>query len=269
MLTEKTFAVDDFSMNYAEGPQSGAPLLFLHGATTWWKDFEPLQSLSQRWHVYACDMRGHGKSSRTPGKYRAIDFSSDVVALIQKQIQEPVVLVGHSNGGTLALLAGAHIPELIRAIILLDPAVFYRNVMLSSTLTDEWFVAVADVLNSTRTAQEAISPLFPGVDEAVLQGIESMIRVVDPEFVSVMLNNQFFDGLDLEQVAYKVKCPTLHLYGELDLGLGGVVRESDVEFLKQHIPQITTHQIMGAGHSPHWEQTETTLEHINNFLKTI
>jgi pimeloyl-ACP methyl ester carboxylesterase len=270
MLTEKTFTVDGFSMNYAEGPQAGTPLVFLHGATTWWRDIEPLiQSLMQNWHIYACDMRGHGKSSRTPGNYRAVDFSPDIVAFVQEQIREPVVLIGHSNGGTLALLSAAQIPELVRAIILLDPAVFYRNAILLSTLTDEWFVAVADVLNSTRTAKEAISPLFPGVDETVVQGIESMIRIVDPEFVSVMLNNQFFDGLDLEQVADKVKCPTLHLYGELDLGLGGVVRESDVEFLKQHIPQIITHQIKGAGHSPHWEQTETTLGHITDFLKTI
>lgn len=269
MLTEKTFTVDGFSMNYAEGPQNGAPLVFLHGATTWWKDFEPLEPLTQSWHIYACDMRGHGASSRTPGKYRGINFSADVVDFIQKQIQEPVVLVGHSNGGVLALLIAAQIPELVRAIILLDPAVFFRNAMPTSTPIDEWFVAVANVLNSTRTVQEVISPLFPGIDETELQGIESMIRSVDPEFVSMILNNQFFDGVDLEQVVVKVKCPTLLLYGELDLGLGGVVSESDVEILENHIPQIIAHQIKGAGHSPHWEQTETTLGHINNFLKAI
>jgi pimeloyl-ACP methyl ester carboxylesterase len=52
MLTEKNFTVDGFTMNYAEGPQNGAPLVFLHGATSWWHDFEPLfQSLEQNWHI--------------------------------------------------------------------------------------------------------------------------------------------------------------------------------------------------------------------------
>jgi pimeloyl-ACP methyl ester carboxylesterase len=56
MLTEKTFTVNGYSMNYAEGPRSGAPLIFLHGATLWWKDFEPLfQSLEQNWHIHACE----------------------------------------------------------------------------------------------------------------------------------------------------------------------------------------------------------------------
>lgn len=268
MLTEKTFTVNGYSMNYAEGPRSGAPLIFLHGATLWWQDFEPLsQSLEQSWHIHACDMRGHGKSSRTPGKYRAVDFCPDIAALIQQQIKQPAVLVGHSNGGTISLLTAAQFPELVKAIILLDPSVGLRNSTVQSMSIGEWFAGVTDIFNGMLSVKDGVSSFMLDIGEAELPEIESMIRSVDPEFVSVMLNNNFFDDLDLEQAANKVKCPTLLLYGELELQ--GIVRDSDVEFLKRHIPQIVAHQIKGAGHSPHWEQTETTLEHINNFLKTI
>jgi pimeloyl-ACP methyl ester carboxylesterase len=93
-------------------------------------------------------MRGHGRSSRTPGNYRAVDFATDVVDFIQKQIREPVVLVGHSNGGTLALLTATQIPDLVRGVILLDPAILLRNATIQSMPICAWFAGVNDILNS-------------------------------------------------------------------------------------------------------------------------
>jgi len=269
MLTEKTFTVDGFSMNYAEGPENGPPLVFLHGATLWWKDFEPLfQTLEKSWHIYACDMRGHGKSSRTPGKYRAVDFYPDIVAFIQSQVREPVILVGHSNGGIFALLTAAHIPELVRAIILLDPATDLRNTLIQSVPgPGDWIVGVGKVLASQLSVEEFIREFNPEIDDAGLQDTESMIRSVDPEFVSVMLEDKFFEGLNLEEALSKVRCPTLLLYGELESG--SLVPETEVAFIKQYVPQMIAHLIDDTGHSPHWEQTEITLGHIQDFLKAI
>lgn len=269
MLTEKTFNVDGFSMNYAEGPQSGAPLVFLHGATLWWKDFEPLvQPLEQNWHIYACDMRGHGKSGRTPGKYHAVDFPPDIVALIKKQIQEPVVLIGHSNGGTIALLTAAQIPELVSAVILLEPATIARNTSIQSVPgAGDWIIGVGDVLEARRSAKDFILEFNPEADEGELQNIESMIHGVDPEFITVMTENKFFDDLKLEDVLTKVACPTLLLYGDLELG--SLVPDSEVDFIKQHVPRVTIVHIKGTGHFPHSGQTDATLGHIITFLKTI
>lgn len=214
-------------------------------------------------------MRGHGKSSRTPGKYRAVDFAPDIVAFIQKQIQEPVVLIGHSMGGILALLTAAQIPQWIRSVILLDPATTIHNTLLQAmpAWALGWFKGVGDVLESRRSAKDFILEFNPAIDELGLQNVELMIRSVDPEFVSLLINDKFLDGLHLEQTLTKVLCPTLLLYGEFELG--SIVPEAEVEFLKQHIPQITSVRIQGAGHSPHWEQTETTLVHISDFIKTI
>ncbi len=269
MLTEKKFTFGEFSMNYVEGPRMGSSLIFLHGATLWWQNFEPLiQPLMQNWHIYACDMRGHGKSSRTPGKYRVVDFSPDIVAFVQKQIREPVILIGHSMGGILALLTAAQIPEMVRGIILLDPATALHNTLIEAMPGPwGWFRGVGDVIESKRSAKDFLLEGNPEIDEAGLQIVESMIRSVDPEFVSNVLKNKSFDSLDLEQELAKVFCPTLLLYGELELG--SVVPKAEVKFLKQHIPQITSFQIKGAGHDPHWEQTRATLEHIDAFLKGV
>lgn len=269
MLPENTFNSNGFSMNYAECPQTGPPLIFIHGATLWWMDFSPLiPSMAQDWHVYACDMRGHGKSSRTPEHYRAVDFAQDIIDFVQNQIKESIILVSHSLGGVVALLAAAQIPKMVRAVVLIDPATVVRNTPIQEIKgPGDWAIGVGEVLGGRLSAREFISAFNPEIDETGLQDTELMIRSVDPDFISVMVENKFFDGLKLEETLTKVICPTLLLYGDVELG--SLVPESEVEFLRKHIPKITSVHIEGTGHFPHSGQTETTIEHINNFLKTI
>ena len=65
MLTERTFDAGDVSLNYAEGPPAGPPLVLLHGSSLRWQHFLPvIPLLGWRWHLYALDLRGHGRSGR-------------------------------------------------------------------------------------------------------------------------------------------------------------------------------------------------------------
>ena len=68
MLKEQPFDTGRVTINYAEGPASGPPLVLLHGIISRWQYFLPIiPNLSIRWHIYALDFRGHGKSGRVPG----------------------------------------------------------------------------------------------------------------------------------------------------------------------------------------------------------
>jgi pimeloyl-ACP methyl ester carboxylesterase len=63
MLVEKFFDTGEVVLNYAEGPDNGHPLLLLHGWTDRWQDVLPIiPTLSMKWHIYALNFRGHGKS---------------------------------------------------------------------------------------------------------------------------------------------------------------------------------------------------------------
>ena len=65
MLTEKTFDAGEIVINFAEGEAAGPPLVMLHGSTLRWQTFGNfIPTLEQSWHIYACDLRGHGKSGR-------------------------------------------------------------------------------------------------------------------------------------------------------------------------------------------------------------
>src|SRR6266700_2199342 len=108
MLTEHCFNTGIVTLNYAEGASSGPPLVLLHGGSARWQSVLPLlPELSQHWHIYAPDLRGHGKSGSVPGGYRLLDYTADIEAFLKQVVKEPAVLFGHSLGGHIALLARA------------------------------------------------------------------------------------------------------------------------------------------------------------------
>lgn len=86
-----------------------------------------LSPLTERLRIIAFDMRGHGASTlpadpeRHPGWH---GFRDDLLALLAAEADGPVVLAGHSMGGTTSLLAAAAAPERVKALALFDPVIF-------------------------------------------------------------------------------------------------------------------------------------------------
>ena len=120
MLVEKRFNTGEVVLNYAEGPQNGSPMLLIHGFPRWWNDFKPIiPELTKTHHVYALDLRGHGKSGRAPS-YMFFDYKKDVVRFIEKTIKQPTIMFGHSLGGWITLMIASTLPHLVKAAIIGD-----------------------------------------------------------------------------------------------------------------------------------------------------
>lgn len=136
MAVEKIFDTGSLKINYAEGPANGSPPILLHGATARWQDLSPLiVELEHHWHVYACDLRGHGKSDRALS-YQVVDFFPDIVAFIRNHIGAPAVIAGHSLGGLVSIGMMPLISDLILCQILLDPhSTCAKRVLHRTTLT--------------------------------------------------------------------------------------------------------------------------------------
>ncbi|SES74218.1 alpha/beta fold hydrolase [Geodermatophilus poikilotrophus] len=109
------------------GGPAGAPVvLCVHGlggsALNWWL-LAPFLSGSHR--VLAVDLFGHGGSGVPTGS-RPDAVTADRRLLdrfVREVVREPVVLLGHSMGGVLAVLQAAAAPETIRRLVLLSPPV--------------------------------------------------------------------------------------------------------------------------------------------------
>src|SRR4051794_30676963 len=115
MLQEKSFDTGEVILNYAEGPKSGSPMVMQHGGTVSWQHYRPLlPALTKHWHVFALDLRGHGKSGRPADEqYFAVDYARDIAAFIRQQIDQPVILVGHSLGSLAVLATTSLVPDCI------------------------------------------------------------------------------------------------------------------------------------------------------------
>ncbi len=64
-IKEHSFNTGTVTLNYAEGPASGPPLVLLHGGSARWQNSESIMpDLAADWHLYAPEFRGHGQSGR-------------------------------------------------------------------------------------------------------------------------------------------------------------------------------------------------------------
>ena len=122
---ELSFTRDGVTLNYVAGPDTGPPLLLIPGQMESWQGYKPvLPELSKRFHVFVPDLRGHGKSTWTPGQYSYNICGNDLKSFIEKVIGRPALAAGLSSGGVLAIWLAAYAPEDVLAIISEDPPIF-------------------------------------------------------------------------------------------------------------------------------------------------
>ncbi len=122
---EKRCATGEVVLNYVVGPNNGPALLLIPAQMGTWESYKKvLVPLSEAFQVYALDIRGHGKSSWTPGNYSWATIGQDLAIFIDKAVQRKVFIAGNSSGGLLALWCAANLPDKVSGIILEDAPVF-------------------------------------------------------------------------------------------------------------------------------------------------
>jgi Alpha/beta hydrolase family len=134
-FVEKQATINGSRLNYAEGPDAGPPLLLIHGQLTDWRSWSRvLPELSKRYHVFAVDCYGHGRSAHTPDKYTGRALAADMNRFLTDVVGGPATVVGHSSGGLIAAILAADAPELVRAVVLEEPP-FFSSVLPRATKT--------------------------------------------------------------------------------------------------------------------------------------
>lgn len=85
-----------------------------------------LAPLGERFHVWALDARGHGRSTlpaRTFGYASWRRHREDLIAVLEKHCTAPVTLAGHSMGATVSLLVAGKRNDLVAGLALLEPVI--------------------------------------------------------------------------------------------------------------------------------------------------
>ncbi|MER5885387.1 alpha/beta hydrolase [Streptomyces sp. NPDC001941] len=128
---ERTVDLGEIRMNYvAEGDPDAPPLLLVPAQSeSWWGYEKALPLLTDRFRVYAVDLRGQGRSTWTPGRYTLDNLGNDLVRFLDLVVRRPAYVAGNSSGGLIsAWLAARAKPGQVRAAVLEDPPVFSAEV---------------------------------------------------------------------------------------------------------------------------------------------
>lgn len=95
------------------GEPSAPPVLLVHGGRDHARNWDAVAAaLLPRYSVYAIDLRGHGDSAWAEGsQYSLPEFVVDVAAFADHLGRDPLALIGHSLGGSIALQYAGVFPE--------------------------------------------------------------------------------------------------------------------------------------------------------------
>jgi lipase len=187
-------AVTDLLHVHRYGPTRPPQILAVHGLTGHGLRWQTLATNHlPEFAIAAPDLIGHGRSSwAAPWN---IDANVDALAaLLDADADGPVVVVGHSFGGAIALNLAAARPDLVSALVLLDPAV---------GLDGGWMRDIADDMFA--------SPDYTDGEEARAEKVNGSWGEVDPEELDRELDEHLIDQPN-GRVGWRLSVPAMMSY---------------------------------------------------------
>ena len=114
--------IDDakiYYQSYGEDHPNRTPIVLIHGSTidshTDWDSVAP--ALAKHYKVFMPDCRGHGHSNNPHMSYSFKELAGDVAAFVRAMGYKKAHIIGHSNGGNVALVVGVEHPEVTQTCI--------------------------------------------------------------------------------------------------------------------------------------------------------
>lgn len=105
---------------YRAGAPERPPILLIHGSTVDsradWEAIAP--ELARRYRVFAPDCRGHGRSTNPNMTYSFRELAEDAATFVRAMGYERAHIIGHSNGGNVALVTLMEHPEVVQSCIM-------------------------------------------------------------------------------------------------------------------------------------------------------
>ena len=270
---ERTFDAGPVAINYAvEGREDGQPIVFLHGVTGRWQAWFPVMlAFAGEYRVYGLDFRGHGRSGHVPGAYRAVDYAADVVAFLRRVVGRPAVVVGHSLGAIVAIAVAADAPELVRAAVLEDPPLgAFDDQSLRDRAEYPRFLATRDLARARMPPValfEALSKQMPGVDAATVGQRVVTVSQMDPDVLTLILEDRAKEGYELETRLRRMACPVLLQQG--NVALGGALEDERATKARTLLADCTFEYFPDVGHGIHGEAPFAFCRNVREFLKAL
>ena len=229
-----------------------ATIVMLHeglGSIAMWKDFPEQVAEVTGCSVLVYSRYGHGKSERLAEK-RAANFMHHEATVVLPELLAKIgitrpILLGHSDGGSIALIYAGTWPEQVCGLVLEAPHVFVEEFGLRSTVAIRKLYESTDLPQKLSRYHEHANEMFRGWNDIWL----------DPQFRE----------WNIEGFLGAVSCPTLVIQGEND-EYGTLAH---VEAIQRGVSGAQALIFPRCGHSPHRDQPELTLDAIFKFVAAL
>jgi pimeloyl-ACP methyl ester carboxylesterase len=229
------------------------PVLLIHGSTidgpTDWCDIAP--ELAKHYKVFVPDCRGHGHSNNPNMSYSFKELADDAATFIRAMGYERAHVIGHSNGGNVALVTLLEHPDVIQTCILQAANAFVTQYLI------EREPVVFDPARVAREAPDWMNEMIALHGE--LNGQEywrDLLRMTMKEIIS----EPNYMPADLA----KVMKPTFVIMGAED-----AVNAPDkhAQYIAENIPNAELWIPEKTGHNVHKDRRDEWLAKVLDFLE--
>lgn len=230
-----------------------APILLIHGSTidgpTDWSDLAP--ELAKHYKVLVPDCRGHGRSNNPNMSYSFKELADDAAAFIRAMGYERAHVIGHSNGGNVALVTLMEHPDVVQTCIPQAANAFVTKYLI------EREPVVFDPERVAREAPEWMNEMIALHGEVNGQEYwRDLLQMTMKEIIS----EPNYTPADLA----KVTKPTLVIMGAED-----TVNAPDkhAQYIAENIPGAELWIPENTGHGVHRERPEEWLAKVLDFME--
>jgi len=267
--------------------EAGPHVVFVHGLFGQGRNWTSIaKGLAGDHRVTLIDLPNHGHSPWTD-RVDYLDMAESVAAELER-LGEPVVLVGHSMGGKVAMQLALRRPELLRALVVVDIAPTVYPLQGGRTDDpDEEASPFADFIAAMKRLDLADLRTRQDADEALRPSVPS--RMVRSFLLQSLVRENVQDGgdgggwrwrlnLDLlerdlgELRGFPAPPPGVSFDGPV-LWIAGTnsayVLPEDRPQMDALFPATRLLRIKNAGHWVHSEQPEVFLETLRRFLEAV
>lgn len=283
--TSHSYFSQRLKLHYLDWGNESAPhLLLIHGVHDHCHSWDWIsQKLCRDYHVVVPDLRGHGDSEWARGSaYGNLDYVYDIAQLIHQENLEPVNIVAHSMGGTLACLFAGVYPEKVASLVSVEgvggvPG-WYRGDEHPRQRIRTWIDNMRNLAGRTPRRYASLSDAFQRMqksnphlseEQARHLTIHGSNRNEDGTYTWKFDNYTYARapyGMPFEEMATLwegIDCPTLLLNGKQ--GFGHRTGQNDTLKHFHHGQLVDVDQ---AGHWVHHDQLEEFMTIVNDFLET-
>ncbi len=251
----KHISVNGLGLEYRDFPAAGEglpTLLLLHeglGCVAMWRDFPAKLAAATACRVVVWSRPGYGGSQPYPEErkkgYMHREAEESLPALIAALHIERPLLVGHSDGGSIALIFAGAFPEVPLGIAVLAPHEFVEEVTLAG-------------IRSARSIWESTD--WP----TKLGRYHLDAARVFAEWNDTWLSPLFRDW-NIEQYLPKIRCPVLAIQGEDD----EYATMRQIEVIAEQVPGTELLKLPNCGHTPQRDQEAAVLAALLAFVDRV